>query len=79
MIMSEKSDENKRYDELSKRLEEELAKGPKKVMDTFDTNIRKMKLQGIEQMDKAIKEGDLISALYYQQQVRLCKMMLREL
>ncbi len=78
MIMSEKPDENKRYDELSKRLEEDLAKGPKKIMDTFDTNIRKMKSQAIEQMDKALKDEDLIAALYYQQQVRMCKMMLRE-
>lgn len=77
-VMSDKPDENKRYEDLNKKLEEELTKIPKNALETFDTNVRKMKSEAIEQMDKALKEGNVPAALFYQTQVRMCKMMLRE-
>lgn len=76
--MSENVDENKRFDELSKKLEEEMTKMPKKTAEVFDSNVKRMKAEAIEQMDKAIRQGNVPAALFYQTQVRMCKLMLRE-
>lgn len=72
------SDENKRYEELSKNLDAQLTNLPKQAAETFESNVRRMKAEAIEQMDKAIKEGNLPAAFFYRTQVRMCKMMLME-
>jgi len=76
--MSENVDENKRFDDLSKKLEDEMTKVPKKTAEAFDSNVKRMKAEAIEQMDKAMRQGNVPAALFYQTQVRMCKLMLRE-
>jgi hypothetical protein len=76
--MTSTEEENRRYDELNKKLNEALTKIPHQTEDIFTTSIKKMKSQAIDNMDAALKRGDLPSALFFRTQVQSCKLMLRE-
>ena len=72
------SDDNKRFEELNRKLDEKLQTTPKNFAEMVDSHLRTTKRDAMEQMDKAIKENNIPAAMFYQAQVRWCKFALRE-
>jgi hypothetical protein len=76
--MSTASDDDRRFQELNKKLEEKLSSAPKDFANTIDSHLRATKKDAIDQLDKAIKENNIPAALFYQAQIRWLKLTLRE-
>jgi ElaB/YqjD/DUF883 family membrane-anchored ribosome-binding protein len=72
------ADENKRFEELNRKLEEKLSSVPKEFGNTVDSHLRATKKDAIDQLDKAIKDNNIPAATFYQAQVRWLKLALRE-
>lgn len=76
--MASPEDENKRYEELNRKLNEALTRVPQQTEDFITTSIRKTKSQALDNLDAALKRGDIPSAMFFRIQVQSCKLMLRE-
>jgi hypothetical protein len=72
------SEDDRRFLELNRKLDEKLFMGSVGFGQLAEQQLRAAKKEALQQMEKAINEGNFFAATGYQAQYRYCKLALRE-